>query len=840
MGFQVMESSERTALLSMIFISVLLVGVSLPGLLFSGPHSLENTPFPDELDPLTDHVLLVVLDGVPQSVFDDENLMPFTASFEQIGVKVPVHTSELTLTGACIKEMATGRNAVPLDAIRNWEVSNEIRNDPFYFAEYQGGSVAFTGFYAWKNLYPDEFFFHDTSPDFGFEDISLADDYAMNVVNRWVNGDQHQLMVAHLGGTDHAAHIHGLESELYKKRLNDLDNQLANLFGSVPSDWTVLLTSDHGLTNYGGHALGTGAAAEEVYLFAKGPGIVTAGELDSPIEQRDISALLSSLLGLPLPTSSDAVIPLDMLDLTESKRNRYERWNWENVLAHHAFMESEGGDYIGGLPDNPEWALLDKNEQRLPYLPLLLSLGIVAGLAAWTLSNKAHLPLKFVRTQHQGALIAAISILFILLATVVRDQEFLASGRWIRKMLGTFGIGGMIAWIVLDRQRVSRLQIPYIVVVTIALLFFYPESRYSMMAITLAPVALYAIWTNGKDHLSIQEKFGLSFLLGLLTYHLVDYLPRLLTGMSLQSILNIDLLYKPMQRLVHASMVTSPVFLLIISLGAFGVLFVKKTDEGMMVESRPVLFATGVLCVAMFQKTLTDWILLSMTIYSAYSSINEDASERFRTLFGLSPAESILLCWVGPTWGFYPAFSVVFIGRVTPSLHNMLASFFEDEDSSASRFLHRCLNASVGVSLLFMVWYHFSLLTPLGLLEYNPSKIIVTGGFFGARNDPTILWMGLMIGGPLLMGLGYTYASWTANDEDDGTLLLVGIFILSHSVMYWTAALYTEYFMMLTTALLFYGAIVFVGILVEVRRWLSNQHRQNAQVTHLSLRTQTT
>jgi hypothetical protein len=824
-GFELMIASQRIALLTMVFFSALMVGASLPGILFSGPHSQASTPFPNELDPLSDHVLLLVLDGVPRSVFDDADVMPFTASFDKIGVKAPVQTSELTLTGACIKEMATGRKAVPMDAIRNWEVSNEIRNDPFYHAEYQGGSVAFTGFYVWQNMYPEDIFLHETSPDFGFEDISLADDYAMNVVNGWVNGDHHQLMVAHLGGTDHAAHIHGLESEIYKERLRELDRELEDLFSSVPDDWTVLLTSDHGLTNYGGHALGTGAAAEEVYLFAKGPGIALPGVLDSAIDQRDISPLLSSLLGLPLPTSSDAVIPLDMLDLTQWQREQYEQWNWENILAHHAFMESEGGDYIGGLPDDPEWALLDKNEQRLPYLPLLLSLGIVAGLIAWTMANKTLLPITFVNTRYQGALIAVVSIVFILMATVVREQELLSSGRWIRKLLGTLGIGALMAWMVFDRKRVKQLQLPYAVLVTFALLFFYPETRYSMVAISLAPVALYAVWTNGKNHFLLQEKLGISVLFGLMTYHLVDYLPRFLTGMSLQALLDIDLLYKPMQRLVHASMVTNPLYLLMIALVAFGVLFVKKTDGGINIDVRPVLCLSGVLGVAMIQRTFTDWILLAVVLYATFSSLNDGASERFRTRFGISPAESILLCWVGPTWGFYPAFSVVFIGRIIPSLRNMLASFFEGEESSNANLLRHSLNALVGVSLLFLVWFHFSLLTPLGLLEYNPSKAIVTGGFFGARNHPPIVWMALMIAGPLLMSLGYTYFSWTELDENDHTMLLVGMFILSHSVMYWTAAAFTEYFVMLSTALLFYSTVLFVGLFVEGQRWLKYKRR---------------
>ena len=97
--------------------------------------------------------------------------------------------------------------------------------------------------------------------------------------------------------------------------MQELDGQLEAIFRDAPENWTVILTADHGLTKYGGHALGTGAVAEEVYLFAHGQGIRTPTTLNEPMEQRDISMLLSALLKLDLPVTSDAKIPIGALDL---------------------------------------------------------------------------------------------------------------------------------------------------------------------------------------------------------------------------------------------------------------------------------------------------------------------------------------------------------------------------------------------------------------------------------------------------------------------------------------------------------------------------------------------
>ena len=65
---------------------------------------------------------------------------------------------------------------------------------------------------------------------------------------------------------------------------------MESIFRNAPKNWTVILTADHGLTKYGGHALGTGAIAEEVYLFAHGQGIRTPTMLNEPMEQRHLHA----------------------------------------------------------------------------------------------------------------------------------------------------------------------------------------------------------------------------------------------------------------------------------------------------------------------------------------------------------------------------------------------------------------------------------------------------------------------------------------------------------------------------------------------------------------------
>ena len=61
-------------------LSIVCLAANLPSLIQpqASPEG-ESIPLPAELQPLTDHVLLLVLDGVPNVAFDDEDMMPFMA-----------------------------------------------------------------------------------------------------------------------------------------------------------------------------------------------------------------------------------------------------------------------------------------------------------------------------------------------------------------------------------------------------------------------------------------------------------------------------------------------------------------------------------------------------------------------------------------------------------------------------------------------------------------------------------------------------------------------------------------------------------------------------------------
>jgi len=802
----------------MVVISILMISFSLPSLLIPPNHTTSKTLPPAGLEPLSEHVLLVVLDGVPRSVFDDSQTMPFLSSFEEIGVKMEVKTSELTLTGSCVKEIATGRESTPMDAIRNWEVTNELREDPFHFVASRGDSVAFTGFYVWQNLYPESYFTHETAPDFGFSDISMADDYTLQVVDRWYETYEHNLMVAHLGGTDHAAHIHGLESAEYQQRMLSLDSQLNELFLNAPDDWTLLLTSDHGVTKSGGHALGTGGEAEEVYLYAKGAGIDESVNFNEEIQQRDISVLISALMNVPLSASTDAQIPVEVLDLLAFDRARVEAWNWENVRAHHEHALNNGEGGVESLPETPSWELLDSETSDFPIIQFMLSLMVITCIL-YIFFVKINLEMIKIDTSRNYVIASSLLLGLTFLTTLAaRDESFLISARWWRKTLGIFPLLFLVLamfWQKINLNSSSSNEIPLISVIILVLIVSLPESRYSIILISMSILALVSFSRKEFFGLGINQVVALSSLLMLVCFQLVDYLPRYLFGSSLQTILDIDVLYKPMQRLVLVSSPSNPVGAAIMVF-VFTAIFWIKLDEGhFTVEWEKYRFVGFVFFLSVFQNNFFDWILITIILMLSWSVITQKYATHIESLTNFKPQEMVLIAWVVPTWGWFPALVTLFIISVAPNLIEALKSQEPKLSGVNPKITERLAVSMLGLSAIYLVFYSFSLLTTMGILEFNPSKIIVTGGFFGARIDPPILWMALMIFGPPMYAVMLVLHRIRANINLDDLLVLLSTIILSMSAMYWTSLVSIEYFISLSTSGMVYILVFILALVVH-------------------------
>jgi hypothetical protein len=76
--------------------------------------------------------------------------------------------------------------------------------------------------------------------------------------------------------------------------------------------------------------------------------------------------------------------------------------------------------------------------------------------------------------------------------------------------------------------------------------------------------------------------------------------------------------------------------------------------------------------------------------------------------------------------------------------------------------------------------------------------------------------MGMMILFPPLYALGFMLYRIGEEIGIEDTLSLISFFLLSHAAAYWAGLYFTEYFVMLSTASLFYVGILLLGAITSV------------------------
>ncbi|MBZ2199686.1 alkaline phosphatase family protein [Occultella gossypii] len=115
--------------------------------------------------------------------------------------------------------------------------------------------------------------------------------------------DGGSLVVAYLGSPDEVAHLRGVGHE-YRDAIVAADAHLGRMLAAVAGregeDWTVIVLTDHGHVDGGGHG-GDTEVERTAWIAASGPGLATP--VPRSLEQADVAAQMLAVLGVT-PTSA--------------------------------------------------------------------------------------------------------------------------------------------------------------------------------------------------------------------------------------------------------------------------------------------------------------------------------------------------------------------------------------------------------------------------------------------------------------------------------------------------------------------------------------------------------
>ncbi|WP_405959929.1 alkaline phosphatase family protein [Streptomyces sp. NBC_00024] len=135
-----------------------------------------------------------------------------------------------------------------------------------------------------------------------------ADSLVARTAVRWLTEDDPDVVFVYFGATDEAGHATGPLSPAYDRALLAQDAHLGRLLAAVDArrfdpvradeHWTVLVTTDHGHLDTGGHG-GDTRAEREVFVVLAEPGMPGGTLLDTP-RLVDIAPTVLDRLGIPV------------------------------------------------------------------------------------------------------------------------------------------------------------------------------------------------------------------------------------------------------------------------------------------------------------------------------------------------------------------------------------------------------------------------------------------------------------------------------------------------------------------------------------------------------------
>ena len=736
----------------------------LPSLIYTGSYIVSDAPIPMEgvepspypNEPLTEGFLFVVLDGGRIDLMSDPDLMPNLNRRVQDGAYLEVRTNPLTMTAMCVKEMATGVPSRPNEALQNFRPKHPGSIDGLNLATTFDGDndgepdnhVGIIGDYVWKELIPDRDLVPSYKARYGHADYYQGDEEAFEELKRWARGappegfsQSRNLIVAHLSGLDSVGHRYSAaDSPEYDKKLRWLDTNLEEVFQELSEDWTVVVTSDHGLTDSGQHGSDL-EILRNVPAFMWGPNI-KQGVVVEGVQQRDLATLPSVLFSLPMPHAVHGRIPLDAFDISDEKRETLNQWNWDAAVARNDWLIEEGHPHIEDLSSSEiEWERLNVDQIGLRQLDLVLS-GI-AFLAITCILFYAMNQLNCSRKQMFWTSLSflGISALSMSLSFNRDSLAILYYSVGIFLPVTAFVIGLMLLksekWNSMEYNDAHIVALSGLLVGTM----MFPETRLSIVGLCIFGYVLYDRFYLKSSTQTIPTKLLLPFVVVcIVTFFLSEH--RVL-GRSLARYYIVTLQKEDIS-MVLLSM------LLVVGSSLLYLIYV----EG--IQSRPVLATTsamfGLLPVAMwFKNNVIDWIVLSILMMFVVAWIFGMIKKKQTA--SIAPLRFVGFAWVTISWGAYAgaATMILYSGFYFLSQREFKFLFVQQEKPvvEGARYL---LLAILPICLWFTWW------AAMGQLDgythprdIDPGNLYLTGGYIGDRDSPSNAWVGFMGGGPMIL-----------------------------------------------------------------------------------------
>jgi hypothetical protein len=267
-------------------------------------------------DPNTRMVVMVLVDGLRYDTSLNASVMPYLNQLRQGGASAEMHSQPPSFSQPGYTTLLTGAwpdlNGGPPVNLVYPDIPTITQDNIFSDAHWIGLQTAISGYNWFEKLVPQGAVaakFYTAGED------QAADRDVVDAALPWLQGRKYQLVLIHLDQVDYAGdHEGGPKDSRYNAAATRADHLIQEIAAKLDfSKDTLLIVSDHGHINQGGHGGQDAITLIEPFVMA-GKGVMPGKYSD--VQMVDVAPTIAVLLGTSLPATNQGHPQVGMLDLT--------------------------------------------------------------------------------------------------------------------------------------------------------------------------------------------------------------------------------------------------------------------------------------------------------------------------------------------------------------------------------------------------------------------------------------------------------------------------------------------------------------------------------------------
>lgn len=322
-------------------------------------------------DAVADRLVLFVVDGLRAESFVNHTTMPFLRSVANSKGRWGISRTQVpTESRPGHVAIAAGFYEDPSAVVKGWK-ENPVDFDSVFnqsqftwcWGAYDIINI-FTKDHVGDHIYTNDF--NPYSQSFStYKNTTLLDDWVFrNVKEFFQNAEEDVNLLAklkknkivfflHLLGTDTSGHTHKPQTRNFLTTLRFVDEGIKiiegviNTFYNDDGKTTFLMTSDHGMTDWGSHGAGDNYETETPYvLWGSGVNQVNETRPDSEtllmssehrfdINQIDLAPIMATFISIPVPVNSLGQVKTDLLNMTLANKAKAVYGNSRQIAAQY-------------------------------------------------------------------------------------------------------------------------------------------------------------------------------------------------------------------------------------------------------------------------------------------------------------------------------------------------------------------------------------------------------------------------------------------------------------------------------------------------------------------------